>query len=177
LTVITNRYRDDYRIRASDPGDAPKLSALAIRSKAYWGYADEFMQQCRNELTWSADHISARQFDFQSCFSGEELVGFYALNYIDEQLAELEALFVEPVHIGSGIGRRMIEHAKIRATSKRVTKILIQGDPHAEEFYLATGAMRCGSRQSSSVPGRRLPLFSIRLDQPSPTAVENGNRK
>lgn len=125
------------------------------------------MQQCHTELTWSAEQIAAQRFDFQSCYCGEELVAFYALNYIDDQTAELEALFVEPGLIRSGIGRRMIEHAISRAASGRVTRIIIQGDPHAERFYLAIGAVRYGSRESSSVPGRQLPLFEIRLEQPS----------
>ena len=121
------------------------------------------MQQCHTELTWSAEQISARHFDFQSCYRHGELLAFYAFNYVDYQTAELEALFVEPQYIGSGIGRRMIEHAKSTARSRRVTRIIIQGDPHAERFYLAIGAVRYGSRESSSVPGRQLPLFEIRL--------------
>ena len=30
-------------IRRADPGEAPALTALTIRSKAYWGYDDAFM--------------------------------------------------------------------------------------------------------------------------------------
>lgn len=124
------------------------------------------MELCREELSWSADEILAAEYDFQSCFLDAELIGFYALEYLGGGLAELEALFVEPLHIGSGIGRCMLEHAKTRAAARGVTRIIIQGDPHAERFYRAAGALSCGSRASGSIPGRLLPLFELRLDRP-----------
>jgi len=38
------------KIRTASLGDAPLISSLATRSKAYWGYPDEFMQACQDEL-------------------------------------------------------------------------------------------------------------------------------
>jgi len=37
------------------------LSNLAFRSKAHWGYSDEFMAACRDELTYSSEKIHAPQ--------------------------------------------------------------------------------------------------------------------
>ena len=174
MSEPVSKPQSECRICASEVGDASALSSLAMRSKAFWGYDETFMDLCRRELTWSEDEISATAYDFQSCFIELELVGFYALEYVGEQRAELEALFVEPRHIGAGFGHRMIEHAKERAISRGVTTIVIQGDPHAESFYLASGALSCGSRESGSVPGRRLPLFELHLKQPSEN-VESKN--
>lgn len=43
------------------------------------------------------------------------------------------------------------------------TKLIIQGDPNAERFYLAAGAVLTGTRESGSIPGRYLPTFAINL--------------
>jgi len=161
----TIRHRCD--IRPADGDDAGSLSSLAMRSKMYWGYDEEFMNLCRGELTWSARQILDPHFDFQSCHMGDEIVAFYALERIDDRLTELAALFVEPRRIGVGIGSLMIEHAMVRAASWGATRLLIEGDPHAESFYLSTGAVPCGSRESGSVPGRRLPLYELAIDRPS----------
>jgi hypothetical protein len=42
-------------IRAAHGGELEALSALAMRSKAHWGYSAAFMQACRDELTVSAE--------------------------------------------------------------------------------------------------------------------------
>jgi len=135
-----------------------------MRSKAYWGYDEEFMSLCRSELTRSPEQISAPRFDFQVCWFDNEPVAFYALERINADVAELEAMFVEPQHIGSGIGRLMIEHAKARAKTQGLKRMIIQGDPHADSFYRAAGAQQCGSRPSCSIPGRQLPLYELTLD-------------
>jgi len=41
--------------------------------------------------------------------------------------------------------------------------LTIQGDPHAEGFYLAVGALPAGKRDSASIPGRELPVYTITL--------------
>lgn len=132
-----------------------------MRSKAYWGYDEEFLNQCRGELNYSADQILAPQHDFQVCLFDYQVIAFYALERIDDELVELEALFVEPKYVGAGFGRMMLEHAKSRAMTLGSRRMIIQGDPHAETFYLAVGAMPCGSRESGSIPGRELPLYEI----------------
>jgi hypothetical protein len=37
-------------IREAVSSEAALLSALAMRSKAYWGYSSDFMEKCRAEL-------------------------------------------------------------------------------------------------------------------------------
>jgi len=162
-TSAKNRHQS-RRIQSARSADAAALSELAMRSKAFWGYDEEFMSQCRSELTWTPEQISASRFDFHVCRFDNEPVAFYALERINSDVAELEALFVEPQHIGSGIGRLMIEHAKARAASQGFIRMIIQGDPHADSFYRAAGAQQCGSRPSCSIPGRQLPLYELTLD-------------
>ncbi len=132
-----------------------------MRSKAHWGYSVEFMQACRQELTYSADYI--RDNPVFVAEAGASVVGFYALERISVGEAELTAMFVEPEHIGRGFGRALIAHAKDTARRRGFEAIVIQGDPNAVAFYQAAGGVRCGERESGSIPGRALPLFRIRL--------------
>jgi len=45
----------------------------------------------------------------------------------------------------------------------KIKSMSIQGDPNAESFYFAAGAIKKGNRESASIPWRYLPLFIIPL--------------
>jgi GNAT superfamily N-acetyltransferase len=75
----------------------------------------------------------------------------------------LEDLFVEPDHIGSGVGRALWEHAIDAARALGFARITLEADPGAEPFYLAMGGRRCGSVPSGSIPDRRLPLLEFSI--------------
>lgn len=140
------------------------LSELAMRSKAHWGYSPAFMAACREELTYSAAQVEGADYTFAVAERSGEAVGFYALGKVSAAEVELEALFVEPAHIGTGVGRALLRHAVAKAVRRGADTLVIQGDPNAAAFYEAAGCARVGSRESASVPGRRLPLYSLRLD-------------
>ncbi|NJN50791.1 MAG: GNAT family N-acetyltransferase, partial [Gammaproteobacteria bacterium] len=89
------------------------------------------------------------------------IVGFCALEWLADGDAELDALFVEPRHIGAGHGLRLLAHAVATAQSRGVARIVIQADPNAAGFYESCGARRIGSRPSASIAGRRLPLYVL----------------
>ena len=109
------------------------------------------------------EQIDAPQYTFCMCTTGGSIVGFHALLQLTADTVELEALFVEPQYIGSGFGRILIEHAKDHARQLGASSLVIQGDPHAENFYVAAGAVHSGSRESSSIAGRQLAVFTINL--------------
>lgn len=154
---------ENLTVRAAVHSEATAISSLAMRSKAHWGYSDEFMQACREELTYSKSEIESEHYEFFVCEAECRIVGFYALKLTGAGDAELEAVFVEPKMIGRGIGRRLIEHAKAKASDLGIRQIIIQGDPNAESFCEAAGGVRDGRRKSSSIPGRFLPIFRIDL--------------
>ena len=150
-------------MRPARPAEAEALSTLALRSKAHWGYSSAFMEACRDELTYRADDIASASFRFVVAEVDAAIVGFYALERLSAEEVELEALFVEPSHIGCGWGRALITHARQEAAKWGASTMTIQGDPHAEAFYRAAGGVRTGHRVSASVPGRYLPVFTIEL--------------
>lgn len=149
------------KIRQAFPQEANLLSRLALRSKAHWGYSQDFLDACRSELTIDASRLGTEDYQCFAAFDGESIVGFYALESVAAGSYELDAFFVEPEHIGSGVGRLLIQHAVRKLSERGVERLIIQGDPHATEFYIAAGARQVGTRASTSIPGRELPLFEI----------------
>ena len=149
------------KIRKAYAYEAMLLSQLAVRSKAYWGYSQEFLEACRSELTIDASLFHTDSYECFVALVGESIRGFHAIERISMDTYEVDALFVEPSSIGKGIGRRLIEHAVLWSTEQGAERLVIQADPNATEFYLSVGARQIGERESESIPGRRLPLFEI----------------
>jgi predicted N-acetyltransferase YhbS len=150
-------------IREALAEEAESLSDLALRSKGHWGYSRDFLEACREELVVDSTRVGA---DDYLCFvaqDGTTAVGFYTLERLSATRYELEALFVEPMRIGSGIGRRLIDHAVGLLSERGAQLLTIQSDPNAAAFYQAAGAQRVGMRESASVAGRELPLFEIAI--------------
>jgi len=155
------------RMRMAGAADAGVLSSLAFRSKASWGYDIEFMKRCREELTCSVTQIEAPQFKVHVCDIEDSAVAFYSLELLDDERAELDALFVRPEFIGHGIGKMMVAHMLSEASALGIKVVSIQGDPNAEDFYRAIGAVPNGYRESVSIPGRYLPVFTLSISQDS----------
>lgn len=149
------------KLRAARTEEAERLSELALRSKAHWGYDRAFIDACREELTLSADDVARNPTYVID--DGGLTIGFYALERLDEARTELNFLFVEPRFIGRGHGRALIEHAKRVARELGSDTLVIQGDPHAARFYVSAGGRKVGERPSASITGRALPLFEIPL--------------
>jgi GNAT superfamily N-acetyltransferase len=150
-------------IREAFPDEARFLSDLALLSKAHWGYSQGFLDACRAELTVDPAQISSDRYQYFAAAEGDVIVGFYALERLSDDDYELEALFVAPDHIGTGVGRMMMIHAKRMLSQCGAARLIIQGDPNANQFYMAAGGRQVGTRASASIPGRLLPLFEIAI--------------
>jgi GNAT superfamily N-acetyltransferase len=120
------------------------------------------MESCRRELGVDRSLIDAGRVHVLD--TGGGIIGFYSLEDLPEGGLELGHLFVEPGRFGTGVGRLLVEHACRTARVLGFTRLVIQGDPHAEGFYVRCGAVRIGDRESASIPGRMLPVFEMRLD-------------
>jgi GNAT superfamily N-acetyltransferase len=141
------------RLRPAAPEEAEELTELAMRSKAHWGYDEEFMARCRPALTLrpaEIRHTTVAELDGR-------LAGFVTIAGTPPE-GEIDLLFIDPWAIGRGQGRLLYEHALETAAANGFTSLLIESDPQAEEFYLRLGAVRIGE-QVSSATGRSLPLL------------------
>jgi N-acetylglutamate synthase-like GNAT family acetyltransferase len=119
------------------------------------------MLACQEELQVTEEKIN--KLHYWIAENQNKIVGFYALDPISNSDYELEALFVDPTYIGKGFGKALIIHAKIFAASLGAERLIIQGDPNAEKFYLAAGGELTGELESGSIPGRVLPTYCISL--------------
>jgi GNAT superfamily N-acetyltransferase len=151
-----------FTIRPGRADDAGPVSAMALRSKGHWGYSEEFLEACRDELTYSeADCLSG---DLHVAESGSALAGFFLLSGTAPDGA-IEAIFVDPPWIGRGLGGLLITRALDLARSRGITRVSVDSDPGAEPFYLHHGARRVGEVASGSIPGRVLPQLVFEIDR------------
>ncbi|GGN09743.1 ribosomal protein S18 acetylase RimI-like enzyme [Actinoplanes campanulatus] len=140
--------------------EAGALSELALRSKAYWGYDEPFLEACRAELTLLPGEVTSRRTSVVEIDG--RIAGFYTLDGQPPE-GELGNLWIDPEHLRRGIGRGLWQHAMGVARELGFTTILIDAEPHAEGFYLEMGATTVGTTPSTSIPGRVLPRMRFDL--------------
>lgn len=135
--------QSDFLIRRAAAGEAAALSALALRSKAHWGYDEQFLESVRPLLTFTEADLAGSPV-YVLTVDGEAL-GVYRLSGAPPE-GELDDLWLDPSLIGLGYGRRLFAHALRTAQELGFESLLIEGDPNAEGFYIAMGASRIGTR-------------------------------
>lgn len=148
-------------IRPARDDECVLLTSLALRSKAFWGYSEQFMADCVDELTISEEDI--RKHAFFVLEQDGDVIGFVGLQALSGARGELIDVFVEPSHLRQGHGRRLIEHAKAAARTQGLRSLVVEADPNAQDFYQNCGGRQIGTVPSGSIPGRRLPLIEIVL--------------
>lgn len=153
-----------FDIRQARIEEQDKLSEIAIRSKAYWGYSEGFMQACKYELTVTDEKISSSDYQYIVACEQAQIKGFAGLQRISTQICELDGLFVDPEFIGKGIGRLLFEHALTVLKSQNFKMLHIHSDPHASDFYQKMGASFIRQVPSGSIDGRQLPLYTLAID-------------
>lgn len=155
-------------IRPAHVDDAAALTGLAVRSKAHWGYSPEFMDACRAELTWTAEELADAERGFLVFVAERDgtPVGFYALEPLAGEGIELDSMFVEPAHIGTGVGRALLDHALHQSRQLRRRTMVIRSDPNAAAFYEAAGAVKVGEAASESLAPRKLPVLELAVPAP-----------
>lgn len=149
-------------IRFGRPEEGPALTALALRSKALWGYSRAFLDACKQALTYDAAYVATHRVYVVE--SDGRVMGFCSLERLSDTELELGALFVEPGETGKGYGRVLVTRAIEEARALGASRLVIQGDPNARGFYLAMGATLAGESPSGSIAGRMIPLFHLSLD-------------
>jgi GNAT superfamily N-acetyltransferase len=151
-------------IRRALPSEAAKLSALALRSKALWGYDAAFMKACRAPLTLAPETIA--NCPFYVLDEGGTITGFYGLSGHPPR-GEIEFLFVDPESVRTGRGQHLTQHLLALARSLGFEAMDVSADPFAEGFYVAMGAVRIGEAPSDAIPNRLIPRlrFSLLTDR------------
>jgi len=145
-------------IRQAIVEDCEHISHLAYRSKAHWGYAEDFLEQCKDALTVTSPYLEQHIVYVLERY--DEIVAYYSFS-VEEK--KLDALFVDPDYIGQGCGQQLWADLLSRVKALQVTEFTLDADPHAETFYIKMGAKRIGEIASTVFPDRKLPLMHVEV--------------
>lgn len=148
------------KIRPATERDCPALTELALTSKAFWGYDDDFMTGCEAVLTVTPRMIA--EWESGVLEDDDGIAGFYLLSF-DPEVAELQLLYVSPLAMGKGYGRLLIREAAEKAARLRYPSLRIEADPNALGFYRKMGAKQIGWCRSEVEETRELPLLTLPL--------------
>jgi len=153
-------------IRPARAGEAPRLTALCLRSKAHWGYDAVFMRLCVPSLTVSEASITQGRVLVATDETGRA-IGTVSVTQ-DGDDAELGLMFVDPGAIGGGVGRALFGEAVKLARRLGYRRMTILADVNAAPFYERMGARFLRDAPSDAIPGRTLPLYEYALaEEPS----------
>lgn len=136
------------------------------RSKAHWGYDEDFMQAARAVLVLTPKDIETGEL---RVFDSDGPQGLCKL-VVREDGADLDKLFVAPEAMGKGVGRALVDWAIDQARAKGAKTMKIEADPDAVPFYERMGARVIGGVPSEAIAGRTLPLMQIDLSGLAPDA-------
>jgi N-acetylglutamate synthase-like GNAT family acetyltransferase len=120
------------------------------------------MTAAKPELTFEPEKFAPQFLVFVIEKNGQYW-GFYSLIPSSESSIELRDLFVDPAHMGCGVGTRLWHHAVATARSLGHRKVTLTADPNAERWYANRGAITVQSVESSVQAGRWLPKMEYRI--------------
>ncbi|KVP24809.1 GCN5 family acetyltransferase [Burkholderia multivorans] len=151
--------RAPFAVRAARASDAGQLTTLARLSKAHWGYPREWLDLWEADLTITPETIDD-SIGYVAEYEGW-IVGFWIRAAMNCDRPTPGRLFVDPDHMGQGIGRALWAAVRQEAAARGIASFVIEADPHAAAFYLSLGAQRIGEKESAVIPGRFFPILRI----------------
>lgn len=148
-------------IRCANPTDSKSLTELAIRSEAYWGYDDNFMDKFKALYKVSEEFIINNPTYIME--EEEEVIGFYGF-LIEEYQRSLEYFFIEPKFIGKGYGKLLWQHVIKSCDTLNIKEFIIVTSPQAQAFYTRLGAKLQGEVESLVAKGRMIPQLIYSME-------------
>ncbi len=149
-----------YKIRPAATHEFGRLTEIAYKSEAYWGYDSDYMNNFKTYYSVSEEFINCNP-----TFVIEEdsnIVGFYGV-FTKNNQTELEYFFILPQYIGQGYGKRMWNHLLKECYKADIKEFNIVTSPQAVEFYLKMGATPVREVESLLKKGRMIPQLVYRV--------------
>ncbi|MBX2871752.1 MAG: GNAT family N-acetyltransferase [Saprospiraceae bacterium] len=150
----------DLQIVKAEKADCPTLTKISKAAKAYWGYAQEWLD------LWDADlTITPQLMEKDSIYklvAGKEVLGFCV---IAEQggILEIEHLWIRPQDIGRGLGKLLLQKVLDEVITESHVTLSVVADPNATGFYEKFG-LKTVEYIPSQPEGRQLPLMQLPLN-------------
>src|SRR5437867_2594456 len=91
-------------IRRADSSEAEQLTAIAHAAKGHWGYPEKWIEQWQIDLTITPEFIADNEVFV--AIVNDSIAGCCAL-VVTGALAEIEHMWINPEHMGSGVGRAL----------------------------------------------------------------------
>ena len=142
-------------IRDATPGDLPALQLVFERSSLA-NTGDRAVLLDHPEalvFAWPDDPTSRCRV--ASIEAGNDIVGFATTTRTGRML-ELIDLFVDPDHMRRGIARVLVDDIVEHGRSTGVRRLGVDGNPHAQAFYLSVGFVVESMVVTEFGPGLRL---------------------
>lgn len=149
----------DLKYIDAQPEDAALLTATAYTSKKFWGYSDELMELWKEDLSISSEYIVNHKV--VKVFEQETFAGFFAIK-IEDGNAELDHLWLDPIHIKRNFGRQIFEYLIRYLVSIEIHEMKLIAEPNAKGFYDKMGGKIIGEFQSK-ISGRMLDIYEFRF--------------
>ncbi len=136
------------------------LTEITKKSKAYWGYSDEQIENWSQFLTVTQGYINENIV--YKVIIEDKLAGYYSFLYQDEKTVKLDNLFVLPEYIGKGFGKILMNHFLLEINKTIVNKIILNSEPNAELFYAKLGFIKIGEIETS-IKNRFMPVMELNI--------------
>jgi ribosomal protein S18 acetylase RimI-like enzyme len=147
-------------IQKAIPGDHEILTQITKKSKAYWGYSNEQIEDWSPFLTVTEEYIETNSVF--NLMLDNEIVGYYSFFHESENSLKLDNLFVLPDFIGKGFGRLLMNDFLVRLQDLSVQKVVLNSEPNAESFYIKFGFVKIGQIETS-IKDRYLPIMELKI--------------
>jgi GNAT superfamily N-acetyltransferase len=147
-------------LRPARAGEAEALRALLAAAKGHWGYAPERVAAWARTVDMAA---TLREQDVWVATEDGAPVAWAGLVPPRDGVAELEHLWVDPMHMGLGIGSALFRQAARRAAELGAVRMEWEAEPNALGFY-----HRMGGRELRTVVsewGRTLSVMGVELTE------------
>jgi GNAT superfamily N-acetyltransferase len=140
-------------IRRARPEEAEILSALAVDSEAYWGYAPEYMERFKTIYRVTVGFI--KENPVYVLLESGQVQGFYGLLLGNGEPA-LEYFYIAREKIGRGFGTLLWKHLVEKCRELGIRELVIIAAPEAAGFYKRMGAVAAGELESRVLAGRKV---------------------
>lgn len=132
---------EPFEIRLADDADVPELDDV-FRRASWSNEGDRELLTAHPEFL-VLDPMPVREGRTRVAVSGGIVVGFASIEPRGEAF-ELIDLFVDPDHRRAGIGRALVEEVAELASRAGASRIDVEGNHHALDFYRAAGFAESG---------------------------------
>lgn len=141
--------------------DAEILTNITKKSKSHWGYSNEQIESWSSQLTITTNYIETNKI--YKLVINDLVVGYYSYVILEENVVQLDNLFVLPEYIGTGLGTFLMNDFLDRCKALKFQKVVLDADPNAENFYKKHGFKTIGQIETS-IKDRFLPIMELHLD-------------